>query len=94
MPKFLVPFFLLGELLPASTILTSTEASILPGTVETITPSPEKRCGAVIVELLGGTKIPRPSDISRGLTCRVAPKEVFHSDSFRVAQIVTSPCCY
>lgn len=64
-------------LLPASIILTLTEASLLPGTLETIIPSPEKRRGAVIVELLGGTKIPldlstfigalRPFDVSRVL---------------------------
>lgn len=64
-------------LLPASTILTLTEASLLPGTLETVIPSSEKRRGAVIVELLGGTKIPlglstfigalRPFDISRVL---------------------------
>lgn len=41
-------------LLPASIMLTLTEASVLPGTLETVIPSPEKRRGAVIGELLGG----------------------------------------
>lgn len=51
-------------LLPASIILTLTEASLLPGTRETVIPSPEKQRGAVMVELLGGLK---PFDISRVL---------------------------
>lgn len=45
-------------LLPVSIILALTEASLLPATLETVIPFPEKRRGAVIVELLGGTKMP------------------------------------
>ncbi|KAJ5504194.1 hypothetical protein N7463_007068 [Penicillium fimorum] len=45
-------------LLPASITLILTEASLLPGKFETIIPSPTKKRGSTIVELLGGGKPP------------------------------------
>ena len=49
-------FRLLG-LLPASVILISTEASLLPDNLETMIPSPTKKRGSTVAELLGG-KVP------------------------------------
>jgi len=45
-------------LLPASITLVLAEASLLPGNLVTIIPSPTKRRGSTIAELLGGSKIP------------------------------------
>lgn len=44
-------------LVPASVTLILTEASLLPGNLETIIPSPTKQRGSTIAELLGGRKI-------------------------------------
>lgn len=49
-------FRLLG-LLPATITLILTEVSLLPGKLETTIPSPTKKRGSTIAELLGGRKI-------------------------------------
>ena len=53
----MLAFRLIG-LLPASITLILTEASLLPGKLETIIPSPAKNRGSTIAELRGGDKIP------------------------------------
>jgi hypothetical protein len=53
----MLAFRLMG-LLPASIALILTEASFLPGKLETIIPSPTKNRGSTIAELRGGGKIP------------------------------------
>jgi hypothetical protein len=50
----IIPVFRLLALLPASIILISTEASLLPDNLETMIPSPTKKRGSTIAELLGG----------------------------------------
>lgn len=53
----MLAFRLLG-LLPASITLIMTEASLLPMNLETIIPSPTKKRGSTIAEILGGRRIP------------------------------------
>ncbi|KAJ5169586.1 uncharacterized protein N7500_002369 [Penicillium coprophilum] len=53
----MLAFRFLG-LMPTSIALVLTEASLLPGKLETIIPSPTKQRGSTIAELLGGEKVP------------------------------------